>query len=88
MAADAAAHRMATKRGLILLQAPRIRLSAWLAAFGWILFVGGIVEGFDLLFHHHWHDRWWHEHSVFHVLLDGPAAHIGLGSVLLTLARR
>jgi len=67
---------------------PRIRLSSWLVVLGWILFVGGIVEAFDLLFHHHWPHGWWHEHSLFHAALEGPALHIGLGSALWALARR
>lgn len=70
------------------MEAPRLRLASWLVILGWILVVGGIAEGFDLLFHHHWPRPWWHEHSFFHALLSGPAVHIGLGSALWALSRR
>lgn len=69
------------------MQTPRIQISTWLAVLGWVLVIGGIVELFDLLFHHHWHHRV-HYHSLLHELVDGPAVHLGFGSALWALARR
>lgn len=70
-----------------MVRIPAIRLRSWLIVLGWILVIGGIVEGIELLFHD-WPHTWWRHHGVLHAIVSGPIVQIGLGSALWALARR
>lgn len=64
------------------MRTPSLNLRTPAVIVGWILVVGGIVEGIDMFFHK------WGFRSFAVSFLHGPAVLIGLGLALWLLARR
>lgn len=69
------------------MRTPSFRLRSWLVVLGWILVIGGFVEGFELVFHD-WSHGWWRHDGFLHAIVSGPAVQVGLGSALWALAKR
>lgn len=70
------------RKGVMRLSRPLSRLAFWLVVIGWILIIGGVAEGIDLLVSPPPGGLG----ALLLALLEGPFTHIGLGLALLALS--